>query len=204
MKRWAKFLLLAVGSGVALLIVAGIFLKIYFNEARLRALILPPVREALGREVDISSISIDLFRGVRIGGLIVKEADGEGNFVSIDELGLNYSLLPLLQRRLEIGRIWLEKPTIRLRKNLDGSFNYADLKFLKSSGKVVENSVETQVEGRGDRTPVVLPLALAVQRCDVSGITMTFIDESGELPKVDFNADLTSKLDLGDLRPESI
>ncbi len=204
MKKGIKFLLWAGGLLVVVLVIAGIALKLYFNEARLRSLLLPPMREALGREVDISSISIDLFRGIKIGGLEVKETDGKADFIKVKELGLSYSLLPLLEKRLEIGRVWLANPTVHVWRNRDGSFNFSDLKVLQSGPESSAGNNQLQATTPDNSAEKTLPLALVVQRCDITGATVTFVDKLKELPKVNLTADLNTKLDLGNLKPESI
>lgn len=204
MRGVLKFLLWTVGLLVVLLIVAGIALKFYFNETRLRSLLLPPVREALGREVDISSISIDLFRGIKIGNFVVKEADGTADFVKIKELGLSYSLMPLLEKRLEIGRVWLEKPRLNVWRNRNGSFNFSDLKVLQSGKTGTGDNLQKQSQPAENSPAKALPLALVVQRCDVTGATVTFVDKLEELPGINLTANLTTKIDLGNLNPESI
>ncbi len=204
MKRWLKFLLWGGGLVAVLMIAAGIAVRFYFNEARLRALLLPPVRAALGREVDISSISIDLFRGIKIGGFTVKETDGKADFIKVKELGLSYSLLPLLEKRLEIGRVWLENPTVNVWRNRDGSFNFSDLKMLRPEPGNITGDNQTKVATPDNPAAKALPLALVVQRCDITGATVTFVDKLKELPNVNLTADLNTKLDLGNLKPESI
>ncbi len=204
MKRWLKFLLWGGGLVAVLMIAAGIAVRFYFNEARLRALLLPPVREALGREVEISSIGIDLFSGIKIGGLVIKEADAQADFIKVKELGLSYSLLPLLEKRLEIGRIWLEKPTVNIRRNRDGSFNFSGLQVLQPGPEKTVNNSSAQTASPDSPVQKSLPLALVVQRCDISGAVVTFVDKLKELPDVKMTADLSTKLDLGDLKPESI
>ncbi len=204
MKRWLKFLLWGGGLVAVLMIAAGIAVRFYFNEARLRALLLPPVRAALGREVDISSISIDLFRGIKIGGFTVKETDGKADFIKVKELGLSYSLLPLLEKRLEIGRVWLENPTVNVWRNRDGSFNFSDLKMLRPEPGNITGDNQTKVATPDNPAAKALPLALVVQRCDITGASVTFVDKLKELPNVNLTADLNTKLDLGNLKPESI
>ncbi len=204
MKRWLKVLLWGGGMVAVLMVAAGIAVRFYFNEARLRALLLPPVREALGREVDISSIGIDLLSGIKIGGLVIKEADAQAVFIKVEELGLSYSLLPLLDKRLEIGRIWLKKPTVNVWRNRDGSFNFSNLKVLQSDSEKTVNNAQAQVAAPDKSAQKALPLALVVQRCDVSGVAVTFVDKLKELPNIKMTADLNTKLDLGDLKPESI
>ena len=77
MKKLFRFLFITGLLCVGLLVIAGIVLKVYLSEERLRTLILPPMREALGREVEVASLKIDLFSGIKVGGLVIKEADGK-------------------------------------------------------------------------------------------------------------------------------
>ncbi len=204
MKRWLKLLLTAGGLVLVLVIAAGMTLKFYFNDARLRALLLPPVREVLGREIEISSIGIDLFSGIKIGGLVIKEADAKADFIKVKELGLSYSLLPLLEKRLEIGRVWLKNPEVKVWRNRDGSFNFSDLKVLQSAPEKAERNASSAAVSQGNPASSALPLALVVQRCDISGAKVIFTDQRKELPNFNLTADLKAKLDLGDLKPESI
>ena len=204
MKKLFRFLLITGLLFVGLLVCAGIALKVYFNEERLRSLVLPPMREALGREVEIASFKIDLFSGVKVAGLVIKEADGKADFVVVKEFSLGYSLWPLLEKRLEISRVRINRPVIKVRRNREGLYNFADLKFLQAG---VESGEQTSLpdEAVADKVlPAALPLALVVQRCEITAATFSFHDEKGELPTVDLEADLMSRLDLGDLRPESI
>lgn len=204
MKRWLKLLLTAGVLVLVLVIAAGMTLKFYFNDARLRTLLLPPMREVLGREVDIASIGIDLFSGIKIGGLVIKEADAKADFIKVKELGLSYSLLPLLKKRLEISRVWLENPEVKVWRNRDGSFNFSDLKVLQPAPEKAKGDASSQVTSQANSATSALPLALLVQRCDVSGAKVIFIDKLEELPNLNLTADLNTKLDLGDLKPESI
>ena len=209
MKKLFRFGLVGGLLLVGLLIIAVIALKIYFNEERLRSLILPPMREALGREVEIASLQIDLFSGVKVTGLAVKEADGKADFVAVKEFSLGYSLLPLLEKRLEISRVRIGQPIINVWRNRKGLYNYSDLKFLQTGAETTAAEPGRQASSAGKDTaanvpPAALPLALVVQRCEIADAVILFHDELGELPKIELKASLQSRLDLGDLRPESI
>ena len=209
MKKLFRFGLVSGLLLVGLLVIAVIALKVYFNEERLRSLILPPMREALGREVEIASLQIDLFSGVKVVGLVVKEADGEADFVQVKEFSLGYSLWPLFEKRLEISRVRIGQPVIKIWRNREGLYNYSDLKFLQAGAETVAIEPGRQVSSAGKDMatkvpPAALPLALVVQRCEITDAILSFHDELGELPKIDLEANLKSRLDLGDLRPESI
>ena len=209
MKKIFRLLLVSGILLVGLLVIAGIALKVYFNEDRLRSLILPPVREALGREVVVASLKINLFSGIKVAGLVVKEADGKIDFVVVKEFSLGYSLWPLLEKRLEISRVRVDRPVIKIWRNREGFYNYTDLKFLQAgeeSAGVESNKQAAQLnKTSADKvSSAALPLALVVQRCEITDASLSFYDEMGELPKVDLEATLKSRLDLGDLKPESI
>ncbi|MEA1921365.1 MAG: AsmA-like C-terminal region-containing protein [Pseudomonadota bacterium] len=208
MKKLFRFGLVSGLLLVGLLVIAGVALKVYFNEERLRSLILPPMREALGREVEIASLQIDLLSGVKVAGLVIKEADGEADFVVVKEFSLGYSLWPLFEKRLEISRVRIGQPVIKIWRNREGLYNYSDLQFLQAGAEEgAESGLQAPVSDADTAakvSPAALPLALVVQRCEITDAILSFHDELGELPEIDLEANLKSRLDLGDLRPESI
>ncbi len=209
MKKLFRMLLVAGLLLVGLLVFAGVALKVYFTEERLRSLILPPMSEVLGREVEVASLELDLFSGIKVAGLVVKEVDGETDFVAVKEFSLGYTLWPLVEKRLEIGRVSIDRPLIKVWRNREGLYNFADLQFLQTgaeSAKVKSDEQTSLVDevAAGKVPPTALPLALVVQRCEITNAIFSFHDEMGEFPNVDLEASLKSRLDLGDLRPESI
>ncbi|MBN2808819.1 MAG: hypothetical protein JXR80_04930 [Deltaproteobacteria bacterium] len=202
MKKLFRILLITGVLCVGLLVVAGIVLKAYLTEERLRTMLLPPLREALGREVEVASLNLDLFSGIKIGGLVVKEADGKADFVAVREFSLGYSLWPLLEKRLEITRVRIEQPVIRVWRDRQGLYNFAGLKMLQKGPASPGGEVKKTSSDKD--SAAVLPLALVVQHCEITGAVLSFYDATGELPKLDLKADMKSRLDLGDLKPESI
>ncbi|MCD6291851.1 MAG: AsmA family protein, partial [Deltaproteobacteria bacterium] len=135
MKKLLRYGLVSGLLLIGLLVIAGIALKVYFNEERLRSLVLPPLREALGREVEIKSLQLDLLSGVKVVDLVVKEADGTSDFVAVKEFSLGYSLWPLLEKKLEISRIRVVHPVIKVWRNREGHYNYSKLKFLQTGAE---------------------------------------------------------------------
>ncbi len=204
MKKLFKYLLVAGLLCVALLVIGGVALKIYLDEGRLRSLVLPPMREALGREVEVSSLKIDLFSGIKVAGLVVKEADGKTDFVVVKEFSLGYSLRPLLEKRLEITKVTITQPVINLWRDRQGLYNFADLKIFKNRNKIESQAALSGNPADSEIPAAALPLALVVQHCELKDVLITFHDELGEFPDVDFKASLESRLDLGDLTLETI
>ncbi len=202
MKKLFRFLFITGLLCVGLLVIAGIVLKVYLSEERLRTLILPPMREALGREVEVASLKIDLFSGIKVGGLVIKEADGKTDFAAVKEFSLGYSLMPLLEKRLEISRVRVDQPVIKVWRDRQGLYNFSDLKVLQAGN---ESATNASNEISGDKVSAAdLPLALVVQRVEITDASFSFHDEMGEFPAVDLKATLKTRLDLGDLKPESI
>ncbi len=209
MKKLFRIVLFTGLFFVGLLVIVGILLKVYLNEDRLRTLLLPPIREALGREVEIASLKLDLFSGIKAAGLVVKEADGKADFVAVKEFSLGYSLWPLLEKRLEITRVRIDRPVIKVWRNHEGLYNFSELKILQAgkesaSGESNKQSRQSNETSADKVSSAALPLALVVQSFEITDASLSFHDELGELPEVDLEADLKSRLDLGDLKPESI
>ncbi len=204
MKRLFKLLLAAVVLLLVVVVVGSLVLKFYFSNERLRSLLLPPVREALGRQVDFGSCSIDLIRGIELSGLVVKEADGKTNFLTVEKLGLGYSLMPLLQKRLEISKLSISGLTVKVYRNRQGAFNYQSLKFLHSRTPAENRQGATlpavSSAGIGSSTPAPaasgLPLDIILKHCRLADVRLIFKDALKELPDFDLTADFNGRFDF--------
>jgi AsmA protein len=73
------------GMLVLLVFVAGAgliaIIHFYLTEERVKALVIPQAESALGRDVAIGDIQIGLLSGITIRDFLIKEADGQNNFV---------------------------------------------------------------------------------------------------------------------------
>lgn len=112
-----------------LLLVAG--LSLYFSDERLREMIVPPVSEALERDVQIERISFTFFRtfprfGLLVRGFELPGRDDEEAAASFEELTASVRLLPLFRSELAISRLQIDRPVVRYRVYPDstGSFDY--------------------------------------------------------------------------------
>lgn len=186
----------AAGILIALVVLTigglSLFIRFYLTDERVRALILPPAEQALGRTVTIGAISVGLFSGITINDFAVKEADGKTDFVSAKAFVLRYNLLPLLQKKVELNEIRLEKPTIAVSRNAAGVFNFESLAVLKKDAappKPTPSSPATPAAG--------LPVAILVDQIKISEAAFSLRDATGELPTVDARADLAMKVSLG-------
>src|SRR4030067_3191959 len=127
MKKLIK--IAAIGAGVLVLLIIGlsIAVKSYLSSDKLKSILLPKAETAIGRKVLLEKIDVSLFSGIVANGLIVKEKDGQKDFVKVDRFILSYRLLPLLKKQLVISKIEIASPTISIRKSLKGEFNFSDI-----------------------------------------------------------------------------
>ena len=171
------------------LIGLALFVRFYFTEDRVRALIIPPAEEALGRKVHIGSIDVGLFTGITVKDFSVKEADGKTDFLSTGEFVLRYNLWPLLQGTVAVSEVRLGEPRVWILRDRQGRFNFETLAFL-AEGE--EKKAEPGPEAR-----TALPLALTVEQVKVDRAQIVVRDATGEIPDTKARADLMVTLDVG-------
>lgn len=108
--------------------------------------ILAQVQQVLNRKViyETGTFSFRLRPQFDFTHVTVKEKDGTATFIKTDRLSIKLALLPLLQRKLVLHDIGLEKPVIELSRDRAGVFNFSDI--LESK---VEQKAEIQVQIRG-------------------------------------------------------
>jgi hypothetical protein len=111
-----------------LLVLAGAVLFVahrYVQSESFKQAVLRAAREALGSEVRIREFRVSLFSGVALAGLQVTNPPGfPGDVFTADTLVVQYRLLPLLRKRLEIREVSLDRPVLRLTRDESGEWNY--------------------------------------------------------------------------------
>src|SRR4030042_25873 len=127
MKKLLKIGIVVVGVLVLLFVGLTLFVKSYLSSDRLKPIILPKAEAATGRKVQIDEINVSLFKGIVAKGLSVKERDGQKDFLKIGKFVLSYRLLPLLKKQLVISKIEIISPSISVRKEGEGRYNFSDV-----------------------------------------------------------------------------
>ncbi|HXX54012.1 MAG TPA: AsmA family protein, partial [Thermodesulfovibrionales bacterium] len=164
--------------------------KTYLRSDALKALIIPKVQQATGRKLDINEIHVSLFRGIVVKGIMLKEQDGSKDFLKADEFILDYQLWPLIRKQLVISRVELISPTIFVRREKDGTYNFSDITG-KTSGTAKEAQAHEPEKGKG------LPLSISVDRIDIRNARVEFTDSEKSIPDILANADAGLQLSLG-------
>lgn len=129
-----KILLIVILSFMVLYTAAYVVLRFAFPPEKLKAMLIPRVEEMVGRTVGVDGASISIFPyiGARLTHVSVSETKRAGfstdiPFVTVDELRVHVALMPLLQKNMEIVKIALKEPSIRVLIDTTGSYNYDDM-----------------------------------------------------------------------------
>jgi uncharacterized protein involved in outer membrane biogenesis len=174
MKKLLKVTVVVVGVLVLLMIGLTLFVKSYLSSDRLKPIILPKAEAATGRKVQLDEISVSLFKGIVAKGLSVKEKDGQRDFLKIGEFVLSYRLAPLLKKQLVISKIEIVSPSVSVKKEGEGKYNFSDIMEKRSQEPQKPPGPE----------PQVLPVSIVANRLFIRDARVTFVDEGKELPDI--------------------
>jgi len=174
MKKLLKIAIVVVGVLVLLFVGLTLFVKSYLSSDRLKPIILPKAEAATGRKVLLDEINVSLFKGIVAKGLSVKEKDGQKDFLKIGRFVLSYRLLPLLKKQLVISKIEIVSPSISIKREREGKYNFSDIMEKRSQEPQKPSGPEHQV----------LPVSIVADRLFIRDASLIFVDEEKELPDV--------------------
>lgn len=175
MKKFKKILLILILISLFVFVGGTIALRIAFPPAKVKAMLIAKMSEALHRQVEIESISIGL-GGLRVKGFKIsqKPSFDKGTFVEAGQFLIRPKLLPLLKKQISISEVTLISPKINIMRKADGSFNFSDL--------MVEKIPEAKKEEKVEKGPPakVKPIAFSflVSKVTISGGEMKFVDRT--------------------------
>lgn len=125
---WTRRGLICVGVIVLLLAGAGVTAKMVFTPGKLSSMVVPRVEDAVGRDVEIETVRLDLFPlpSVRLENFALAAAPGFGEEPALagDALDVRLALLPLFTGKVRPSTIRLENSTIRYLVAPDGSHSF--------------------------------------------------------------------------------
>ncbi|MCH8524938.1 MAG: AsmA family protein [Balneolales bacterium] len=168
-----------------LLVVIIIALNLYLTDERLKELIIPPVNEALGTEVEVSRIGFTIFRtfpnfGLVMEGFNLPDETGE-SVVRFDELLLSVNLLPLLGGEVNINRLDVIRAEVLYHVRADGTTN---IDFLL--GEPVE-----QEEPAGS-------MVIDVNQIRIVDANIRYLDDAEHMEALLRDLDVTMSVRLGE------
>ena len=133
MGRILKYILIAAGALVALLIVAAVLFMALFDPNDFRDDVADAVKARTGRELVIEGdLDVSLFPwlAIEVGKTRLGNAPGFGDepFITFDRARLSVKLMPLLLRReISVGSAELDTLALSLQVKRDGTTNWQDL-----------------------------------------------------------------------------
>jgi hypothetical protein len=152
----------------------------------------------------LDEINVSLFKGILAKGLSVKERDGQKDFLKIGRFVLSYRLLPLLKRQLVISKIEIVSPSVSVKKERGGKYNFSDIMEKPSqepSKPSQEPSKPSQEPSKPSREPKKpsgpepksLPVSVVADRLLIRNANLVFVDEEKALPDVSIALDAEFK-----------
>ncbi|CAN1486008.1 AsmA [Methylophilaceae bacterium] len=130
MKRFFTPLALALAGLLSLLLVAWLTLLLCFNPNDYKQTIIHVVQEKTGRTLTLDGdISMAFWPtlGIDLGRVSLSEQGSQKPFASVARAKVSLAILPLLQKKLLVGTVYLDGVQAMLIQHADGSNNFADL-----------------------------------------------------------------------------
>lgn len=186
MKKVLKIIGIVAAVVVVVMIGLTIFVKSYLTDARVRTFITETAESSLHRKVSLGAISVSIFSGISVKDFEIKGKGGNSDFLKADAFVLKYRLMPLLSRKLVIDQLRIESPSIVIRKDADGSFNFSDMTGRKGG---------TTPEGTEAGGSPGLPVSLNVQSLLIEGGQLQYYDPTGTMKKALIGVDATVSIE---------
>ena len=171
MGRFVKIISLVVAGLAGIVVIAAVWLTIFFDPNDFRDRISTAVQEQTGRELAITGdISLTLFPwlAVEVGRTELGNAEGFGDehFLAFEQASLSVRILPLILRQeIQVGTASLDGLTVNLAVARDGTTNWDD---LSESG----GTEETAADGSGGSA------SFDVANISVTGAEVAYRDAS--------------------------
>ncbi len=105
-----------------------LFIRYLFDPVFYKKIIEDSLTQAFGNAVSIGEARISLWEGmgVTFDDLRIRDRSGSFDLLQSKKLFLKVRLLPLLKKEVQWKRVILERPTLRLLRNVQGQFNFAE------------------------------------------------------------------------------
>lgn len=190
MNRSLKPILIALGAFAALVILAMIVVPMAVDPNAYKPQIIKAVKDSTGRTLKLDgqiSVSVFPWLGAKIRGPVaLGNAAGFGDepMLSLNEMDVKVKLLPLLSKKVEIGRIVVRNPVVNLGVQSNGRTSWGDLTGEDKKLTPVEKSegnFQEKTIGKTHEAPAPAPApAVVVEGVEISGATITWDDQQNK------------------------
>lgn len=136
MKNVLKIAGITIGSILVLIFIFLASIPVWFPLKEAKDMLVKQLAEKTGRQVEIKTLRFDIFKGIELKGVSIKEPARYGNrdFIKDDSIVLKYNPFALLAMELVIDKFELESPYIEIIKDQKGNFNFSDI-MDRAAGK---------------------------------------------------------------------
>lgn len=121
----------AILGGIFLVLILALLLAPFLVDLSfLKSRFLPQVEAALGRSVDVGSIRLSLWPlGVQAKDVVVQDDPrfSSDEFFRSDSVVVSFRFLPLLQKRVEVSQLLVQRPAVHLIQDSSGKLNTSTL-----------------------------------------------------------------------------
>jgi len=160
--RVFKILLILVFLLLILVVGAGIILQYYFPGETIRPIAEEQLTRILKMPVKIGRIEFNLLRGVQISKVSL---GGDEKFVDVDDVRLDYDLSQLIQGKLTINRVSVNRPELNL-VSKNGVWNFQP---LLGAGE----SPPPEPDKKPEDVSFFLPFAIDLKKFAVTNISVS-------------------------------
>jgi AsmA protein len=165
MKQAFKFLLIALGVLLALVLAVVAYIAATFDPNEHKPRLIQLVKDQTARTLIIpGEIKLTFFPriGAELGRVSLSEPRSEQVFAAAEQLRVSVALLPLLTRDIRVDRVLVDGLDVKVRRERDGRFNFDDL--MAQAPGAGKPAAPTPAEAAA---PAKLP------RIDIAGITVS-------------------------------
>jgi AsmA protein len=162
MKKVLKYLLIALGVFVALVVAVVAYVAATFNPNDYKPQLIQLVQDKTGRTLAIpGEIRLTFFPriGAELGQISLSEPRSPQVFAAAEQLRVSVALLPLLKKDVRVDRVLIDGLDVKLVRDARGRFNFDDL--LKSAPETTPADKPAE------------PRTTALPRFDIDGITLS-------------------------------
>ena len=145
MGRLPRFVLIALGAVVALILLVAVCLPLFLNADSFRTRIESTLTKSLGRKVSIGKLELSVWSG----GLVATNATVADDpafstqpFIQADSVKIGVEILPLiLSKQIRIRGFSLVSPKVQLLRAANGTWNYST---IGKSGATAAQDADTK------------------------------------------------------------
>ncbi len=141
-----KYLSYVVLIGFIACVVVVILTKILVTPERVRNALVPVVEKYLHCKVNLKSIDVSLYSGVSLTDLELLSSDDQGMLLAADKVIMRYQFWPLLNQRIVIDEISLERPRVNIERFVNGEINLQQFAKLENETHTTNESADNKAD----------------------------------------------------------